>query len=100
MQPTRESLKEIPELDLSKAKVLGRGLRKDRKLPLRVLREAAQKTQADVARATEMDQSEISRLEQREDMKLSTLRRYVQALGGDVEVTAVLKTGHRIRLDL
>jgi hypothetical protein len=100
MQPSRESLKEIPELDLAKAKVLGRGLRKEKKLPLRVLREASRKTQADVARAAEMDQSEISRVEQRGDLRLSTLRRYVKALGGEVEVTAVLKTGHRVRLDL
>jgi hypothetical protein len=100
MQPTKESLDEIPELDLNKAKVIGRGLRKDRRLPLRVLREAIGKTQAEVARASEMDQSEISRVEQREDLKLSTLRRYARALGASVEVTAVLKSGRRIRLDL
>jgi DNA-binding XRE family transcriptional regulator len=99
---TREhtSLREIPELDLTKAKRLGRGLRKDRRLPLRVLREGAGLTQAEVAAAAEMDQSEISRIEQRDDLKLSTLRRYARALGAEVEVTAVLKTGHRIRLDV
>ena len=88
------------EIGLKKAKLLGRGLRKDRKLPLRVLREAAGKTQADVAHAAEMDQSEISRVEQRDDMKLSTLRRYARALGAQIEIRAVLKTGHRIRLDV
>jgi hypothetical protein len=99
-QPRRESLEEIPELDLIKAKVVGRGLRKDRRLPLRVLREAIGKTQTEIANAAEMDQSEISRVEQREDMKLSTLRRYALALGADIEISAVFKTGHRIRLDL
>ena len=38
--PTQASLDEIPELDLTKAKFLGRGLRKEAKLPLRALREA------------------------------------------------------------
>jgi hypothetical protein len=29
-----------------------------------------------------------------------TLRRYARALEAEIELTAVLKTGHRIRLDL
>ena len=98
--PSRESLRDIPEVDLKKAKVLGRGLRKDRKLPLRVLREGVEKTQVEVANAMGMDQSEVSRVEQRGDMKLSTLRRYASALEADLEIIAVLKSGHRIRLDV
>jgi hypothetical protein len=47
-----------------------------------------------------MDQGDVSRLEQREDAKLSTLRRYVGALGGRLELVVVLKTGHRLRIDL
>jgi DNA-binding XRE family transcriptional regulator len=82
------------------AKRLGRGLRKDRRLPLRVLREVAGKTQAEVAEAAEMDQSEISRVEQRDDLKLSTLRRYARAFDAEIEIAAVLKGGRRIRLDV
>jgi hypothetical protein len=37
-----------------------------------------------------MAQSEISRLEKREDFKLSTLKRYVEALGGELEVWAAI----------
>jgi hypothetical protein len=37
-----------------------------------------------------MTQSELSRLERRPDHLVSTLRRYVKALGGELEVTAVL----------
>ncbi len=99
-QPSKESLDEIPELDLGKAKVIGRGLAKDKRLPLRVLREGIGKTQAEVAELAEMDQSEISRIEQREDLKLSTLRRYARALGASIEVTACLSSGRRVRLDL
>ena len=98
--PTQASLDEIPEIDLKKARILGRGLRKDRKLPLRALREAAGKTQEAVARDTGMDQSEISRVEQRDDLRLSTLRRYAKALDAELEIVAVLPTGHRIKLDL
>lgn len=57
---------------------------------LRELREAAGKTQAEVAEVADMTQGELSRLERREDHRLSTVRRYVRALGGDVEVVAVV----------
>ena len=55
---------------------------------LHAVRELAGKTQADVAQATGMSQSEVSRAEHRDDHLLSTLRRYVEALGGELEVTA------------
>ena len=99
-QPTAASLDDLPEIDLTKTKFLGRGLRKDRKLPLRALREACNKTQEEIARLAGMDQSEISRVEQRDDLKLSTLRRYATALDAEIEIVALLPTGHRIKLDL
>lgn len=98
--PMPSSLDEIPEIDLKKARVLGRGLGKDRKLPLRVLREAASKTQEEIASASGMDQSEISRVEKRDDLRLSTLRRYAKAVDAEIEIVAVLPSGHRIKLDL
>jgi predicted transcriptional regulator len=70
------------------------------RLDLRALREGVGRTQAQIARAAAMDQGDVSRLEQREDAKLSTLRRYVRALDGQLELVVVLKTGHRLRLDL
>ena len=57
-------------------------------MDLRAVRELLGKTQVDVAEATNMTQSEVSRLEHRADVRLSTLRRYVEALGGEVEVFA------------
>jgi hypothetical protein len=35
-----------------------------------------------------MDQGNLSKLEQRTDMYVSTLRRYVEALGGELEIVA------------
>ena len=37
-----------------------------------------------------MTQSALSRMERREDNPIAALRRYVQALGGEIEVVAVL----------
>lgn len=59
-------------------------------MELRELREAAGKTQVEVAAIAEMTQAELSRFERRDDRRVSTLRRYVEALGGELEVVAVL----------
>jgi hypothetical protein len=40
-----------------------------------------------------MDQSEISRLERRTDLLLSTLRRFIQATGGDLQLVAHFPEG-------
>lgn len=74
-------------------RVLGRGLRAQRgvRLTMRVVREAAGKTQVDVAAQSQMDQADVSRLESREefdDCQVSTLQRYVTALGGNLELVA------------
>lgn len=45
-------------------------------------------TQLDVATRLEIRQSSVSKLERREDLSLSTLRRYVEALGGELVVSA------------
>lgn len=66
-------------------------------MDLRALREAAGLTQEELARRVEMTQSQLSKLERRDDHRISTLRRYVAALGGRLEVVAVVE-GKRIRL--
>ncbi len=55
---------------------------------MRELRAFAGKSQVEVAHAMGVAQAEVSRLESREDTKLSTIERYVKALGGEVEVVA------------
>ena len=55
---------------------------------LRAMREMLGKTQIDVAEGAETTQSEVSKAERRDDHLLSTLRRYVEALGGELEVIA------------
>lgn len=43
-------------------------------------------TQRDLADRMHVTQESISRLERRKDMHISTLRRYVEALGGRLEI--------------
>jgi DNA-binding transcriptional regulator YiaG len=58
-------------------------------LTLKELRQDLELTQTTVSRVTAMTQPELSRLESRSDHLTSTLRRYVEALGGQLEITAV-----------
>lgn len=50
------------------------------------LRAARELTQKAVARRLHKSQSAVSQIEGRADMYLSTLRDYVRALGGDLEI--------------
>jgi predicted XRE-type DNA-binding protein len=53
------------------------------------LREQRGLTQVDVAKALEVTQGNVSRVENAADLYVSTLARYVEALGGHLELTAV-----------
>lgn len=55
-------------------------------LGLRDVRHLAGGTQSEIAQSLGMDQAGVSRLEKRGDWKLSTLRDYVAALGGVLEL--------------
>ena len=55
---------------------------------LKDLRKAAEQTQEDLAVALGVGQDTISRLEKRSDMLLSTLRHYVESMGGKLELVA------------
>ncbi len=54
-----------------------------------VLRTARRQTQVGVAEEMKIPQSAVSRMERQKDYRLSTLQRYVTALGGRLEVRAV-----------
>ena len=53
---------------------------------LKDLRLAAQQTREQLAETLGVRQDTISRLEQRSDMLLSTLRKYVESMGGTLEL--------------
>ena len=69
-----------------------------RQATLRRLREARALTQSTVAELLEMDQSEVSRLEYRSDRLLSTLKRFVQATGGELHLVVRYPDGAPVEL--
>lgn len=57
-------------------------------MTLRDLRLALKKTQEDLSTVLHIKQDGISRLEKRSDMLISTLDKYIRAMGGTLKLTA------------
>ena len=55
---------------------------------LRQLREARERSQVEMAEKLHIKQAAVSKLERRTDMYLSTLRGYIEAMGGKLEIIA------------
>ncbi|MBD2774656.1 XRE family transcriptional regulator [Iningainema tapete] len=67
-------------------------------LTLQELRKAVGLTQAEVSRSLQMPQSNVSRLERESDMLLSTLRNYIDAIGGNLTILVELPNKPPVRL--
>lgn len=63
------------------------------RIPLAEVRKAQQMTQVRLAELLQVNQGAVSKLEQRSDMYLSTLRSYIEAMGGNLEIRAVFPNG-------
>jgi hypothetical protein len=57
-------------------------------MTLEELRKARAQSQGDVAATLAVGQPAVAKLEKRVDMHVSNLRRYIEALGGTLEITA------------
>jgi len=67
-------------------------------MSLRELRKAHELTQEQVAEILEVGQDGVSRLEKRGDLLVSTLRSYVEAMGGRLSLIAEFPNRKPIRL--
>lgn len=68
-------------------------------MPLAEVRRAIGMTQAELAQRLELGQGSVSKIENAADMYLTTLRKYVEALGGELELTASFPGGRRVQID-
>jgi transcriptional regulator with XRE-family HTH domain len=64
-----------------------------REMALDELREALRLTQESLAEAMHIKQAAVSKVERRSDMFISTLRKIIQAMGGELEIRAVFPSG-------
>ena len=81
----------MPPESLARAKVHAKEMIAE--MLLSEVRHAVGLTQEQLAASLGIKQPTLSRLESQEDMQVSTLKRLVQALGGELEIIIHLPTG-------
>jgi DNA-binding XRE family transcriptional regulator len=62
-------------------------------MTLHQLREARSLTQVNLAKVLQINQGAVSKMEKRADMYISTLRNFIQAMGGQLQVKAIFPEG-------
>jgi DNA-binding XRE family transcriptional regulator len=82
----RDLVARMPVESRERSEALTRQLLED--MPLQALRRALTLTQDQLAESTGLTQSGIAQIEQRSDVFVSTLRRYIEAMGGELIITA------------
>jgi len=65
-----------------------------KEMPLQELRQALKLTQEQVANSLDMNQAAVSKVEHQTDMFVSTLRRFIDAMGGSLEIVAHFPQGN------
>lgn len=63
-------------------------------MPLAELRQARKLTQQQLAEAMKIKQASVSKMESQADMYISTMRKYIEAMGGELEIIAKFPEGN------
>jgi DNA-binding transcriptional regulator YiaG len=63
-------------------------------MPLAELRQARNLTQQQIAKNLKIKQASVSKMESQTDMYLSTMRKYIEAMGGELEIVAKFPEGN------
>lgn len=78
----------------SKARARAKTIRMMKDMALNELRSARDLTQGALAEQLNLEQPAVSKLERRTDMYVSTLRKYIEAMGGELEIIAHFPEGN------
>ena len=62
-------------------------------MPLNELRHAREMSQVKLAETLKINQAAVSKMERRTDMYISTLREYIEGMGGELEIIAKFPDG-------
>ncbi len=79
--------------DTSKASIQERVKAALEEMPLAELRQARKFTQQQIAQSLKIKQASVSKMESQTDMYISTIRRYIEAMGGELEIIAKFPEG-------
>jgi predicted XRE-type DNA-binding protein len=64
-----------------------------KEMPLAELRQARKFTQQQIAQSLKIKQASVSKMESQTDMYISTIRKYIEAMGGELEIVAKFPEG-------
>ena len=93
-----EFVASLPKSERAKIEARARQLIAE-EMSLRDLRKAIGKTQTAMAKRLKVGQDAVSKVEKRSDMYISTLRSFVKAMGGELELLARFPGRPPVRLD-
>lgn len=88
----------LPKAEQERIKARGEQLVAE-EMSLQELRKSIGKTQTAIAKQLKIGQDAVSKLETRSDMRVSTLREFVEAMGGELELVARFPNHPPIRLE-
>lgn len=88
----RDLLAQMPEE--RRARIEAETQRLMDEMPLQELRNALDLTQQQIAATLGINQAAVSKVESQTDMYISTLRRFVEAMGGDLRIVAHFPQGN------
>jgi len=90
--PTRKFRELLESMPVERQRRIEERVRKSlAAMPLDQLRKAQEMTQLQLAEILGVNQGEVSKIEHRSDICISTLKEYVEAMGGRLEIRAVFK---------
>lgn len=92
-----EFLESLPPERQAKIKAMAEKLIAEEK-SLRQIRKAREYSQVTLAELLGMNQGDLSRFERRTDAYLSTIRRYIEAMGGTLELIATFPDTGPVRI--
>ena len=93
-----EVIAALPEGDRANVETRARELIAE-EMSLQELRKAIGKTQTEVAKRLKVGQDAVSKVETRSDMYVSTLRDFIEAMGGELQLLAQFPDRPPVRLE-
>jgi DNA-binding XRE family transcriptional regulator len=97
MKTLKEKLKALPNARRNAIKRRAAVLIAE-EMTMRELRKARKMTQVEMAKALGIGQEQVSRIENRTDLHISTLRRSIEAMGGELTLMAKFPDGAPIQV--
>jgi DNA-binding XRE family transcriptional regulator len=97
MKTLQEKLRTLPAARRKKIAARTDQLLRE-EMTMRELRRALSITQAELAKTLNVKQEQISRIEKRTDLHISTLRRSIEAMGGELTLLARFPKGAPVKI--